>query len=262
MATRHGGFPRATRKTPAELELMREAGRVVAKALAVISEAAAPGVSMSALDRLAEEVIINSRAKPSFKGYHGFPATICVEPDEIVVHGIPRDDWLLEEGQILGIDVGAIYEGYHGDAAITIPIGTISSEKQNLIDVTRQSLYNGLSLAKAGNRLRQVCGAIQDTAEASGYGVVRALVGHGIGRSMHEPVQVPNFVEEGQFAEYDLVLRTGQTFAIEPMINIGTWDVHQDSDGWTIRTADGLPSAHFEHTVAITRDAPVILTLP
>jgi methionyl aminopeptidase len=240
---------------------MREAGRIVARVLALMTEAAEPGVTTAHLDRLAEETIRAAGAKPSFKGYRGYPATICVEPDDVVVHGIPDDRVTLQAGQVLGIDVGAEYEGYHGDGAVTLAIGDISAEKQALLEATEQALHLGISAARAGNRLRDICGSIQQYVEGRGYSVVRALVGHGIGRSMHEPVQVPNFVDEDEFTECSLLLRPGFTFAIEPMVNMGTYEVTQDEDNWTVRTADGRPSAHFEHTVAITKDGPVILTL-
>jgi methionyl aminopeptidase len=257
----HKRVPSVARKSSVEIEIMREAGRIVAKVLAAVQEAAAPGVSTAQLDRLAEEIIEAAGASPSFKGYYGYPASICVEPDDVVVHGIPSETEILSEGQIVGVDVGAIFHGYQADAAVTFGIGRISAAKQRLMDVTVESLAAGIAAARAGNQLRDVSAAVQARAESAGYGVVRDLVGHGIGRSMHEAPQVPNFVEEGQFVEYDLTLRTGHCLAIEPMINQGDWRVRQGSDGWTIRTADGLPTAHFEHTVAVTKDEPLILTV-
>lgn len=262
MPVRRRRMPVVPRKSAGELELMREAGRIVAQVLAAIEAATAPGVSMAELDRLAESLIIEAGGKPSFKGYRGYPATVCVEPDDIVVHGIPSANWRIEEGQLLGIDVGVEYRGYHADAAATFAVGAISAEKAALLRATREALEAGIAQAQAGRRLREVSSAIQSHVEACGYSVVRDLVGHGIGRSMHEPPQVPNFVEPGMFPEYELVLRTGMTLAVEPMVNMGVARVVQDDDAWTIRTADGLPSAHFEHTVAVGRDGPQILTLP
>ena len=255
-------MPDVSRKSARELELMREAGRIVAKVLAAIEEAAEPGVTTAQLDELAEGIIRGADGRPAFKGYRGYPATICCEPDDIVVHGIPSKEMVLEEGQILGVDVGAEREGYYGDAAITVEIGDVSGEKRALLEATREALEQGIAAARAGNVLRDLSAAVQQYVEGQGYSVVRDLVGHGIGRSMHEPPQVPHFVEEGQFVEYGLRLRPGHVLAIEPMVNMGDWRVIQDADKWTIRTADGLPSAHFEHTVAVSKDGPVILTLP
>ncbi len=248
-----------TRKTDSELDAMRRAGQVVGATLQLLAETARPGMTTLELDKLAEEYIRSHGAVPSFLGYRGYPATICVELDDVVVHGIPNDV-PLPEGKILGIDLGACVDGYHGDAAITIMLGEVDSQAQRLVKATREALYKGIEQAVAGNRLRNISAAVQAHVEANGYSVVRALVGHGIGRQMHEPPQVPNFVQEGQFAEYDLVLRPGMTIAIEPMVNMGTAAVKQDRDGWTVRTADGKPSAHFEHTVAITKGKPEILT--
>ena len=255
-------IPSVPRRTAAEVELMREAGRIVARALAAVAEAAEPGVSTAELDRIAEQIIVAAGAIPSFKGYRGYPATICVEPEDVVVHGIPSESVLLQSGQILGVDVGAEYHGYHGDAAITVAIGDVSADRRALMEATREALECGIAAARAGNLLRDVCGAIQRRVEGAGYSVVRDLVGHGIGEHMHEAPQVPNFVDEGHFAEYDLRLRPGYALAIEPMVNMGGWQVKQDADGWTVRTADGLPSAHFEHTVVVQKGAPIILTLP
>ncbi len=253
---------KVARKSAREIELMREAGRVVARVLAAVQEAAQPGVTTAQLDELAESIIRSAGATPSFKGYRGYPATLCVEPDDVVVHGIPSETVVLKAGQILGVDVGAEYGGYHGDAAVTLAVGDISEAKRSLLAATEEALHVGLAAAQPGRPLREVCGAIQRHVEGRGYSVVRDLVGHGIGRSMHEPPQVPNFVEPGQFAEYDLTLRPGHTLAVEPMVNMGRFAVTQDPDRWTVRTEDGTPSAHFEHTVVVTRDGPVILTLP
>jgi methionyl aminopeptidase len=183
-----------------------------------------------------------------------------VEIEDVVVHGIPGAT-RLEAGTLLGMDVGSVYHGWQADTAVTIPLGEVDETRRRLLEVTERALTAGIAQARAGNRLREVCAAVQQVAEAAGFGVVRDLVGHGIGRQMHEPPQVPNFVAEGQFAEYDLVLRPGMTLAIEPMVNAGSPAVRVDRDGWTVRTLDGQPSAHFEHTVAVGRDGPEILTL-
>jgi methionyl aminopeptidase len=254
--------PSVPRRSAAEVELMREDGRIVARALAAVAEAAAPGVSTAELDRIAETVIRAGGAIPSFKDYRGYPASICVEPDDIVVHGIPAEDVILRSGQILGVDVGAEYQGYHGDAAVTVAIGDVSAAQIALMQATREALECGIAEARAGNVLRDVCGAIQRHVEGAGYSSVRDLVGHGIGQHMHEAPQVPNFVDEGHFPEYELLLRPGHALAIEPMVNMGRWQVTQDADGWTVRTADGLPSAHFEHTVIVQKGEPIIMTLP
>lgn len=240
---------------------MRASGRLLARTLNEVVARAQPGVTTRELDNLVRQRLAEAGAVPSFLNYHGFPAAICVEVEDIVVHGFP-DDRPLVAGSILGIDVGAILEGYHSDMAVTIPLGEVDEERRRLIEVTRQCLEAAISQARAGNRLRDVSGAVQEIAEAAGFGVVRDLVGHGIGQAMHEAPQVPNFVAEGQFHEYDLLLRPGMTLAIEPMINAGTADVKVDRDGWTVRTADGRPSAHFEHTIAVGRDGAEILTLP
>lgn len=262
MARGMGRIPEVRRKSDAELEIMREAGRIVARALVAIGEAIQPGISTAEIDKLAEEIIVSSGASPSFKGYRGYPATICADPDDIVVHGIPSEQMVLTAGQLFGVDVGAQYQGYHGDAATTWAVGDVSAEKRALLDATREARDLGIAAARAGHRLREICAAVQGHVEARGFSVVRDLVGHGIGREMHEPPQVPNFVDEGHFPEYNLTLRPGHTLAIEPMVNAGGWAVTQDADRWTIRTADGSPSAHFEHTIAVTKDGPVILTLP
>lgn len=238
---------------------MRRSGRVVAQTLEALREAIRPGVSTLQLDRLAEQRIRREGAVPSFLGYRGYPATICAEIGDIVVHGIP-DETRLESGAIIGIDLGAHMDGFHADAAVTIAIGEVSPEMLRLLRVSEEALYLGIEQARAGRRLGQLCAAIQSHVEQNGFSVVRELVGHGIGRQMHEAPQVPNFVDERSISEYSLVLRPGMTLAIEPMVNMGEAAVVQDSDGWTVRTADGKPSAHFEHTVAVTRDGAEVLT--
>lgn len=262
MSRRARRIPDVPRKSDAEIELMREAGRIVGRVLQAIEEAIQPGINTAEIDKLAEEIIVSSGARPSFKGYRGYPATICADPDDIVVHGIPSEQMVLAGGMLFGVDVGAHYQGYHGDAAMTWPVGDVSPERLALLEATQQARDLGIAAAQPGNRLREISAAVQHYVEACGFSVVRDLVGHGIGRQMHEPPQVPNFVAEGQFVEYDLVLRPGMTLAIEPMINAGGPAVRVDQDGWTVRTADGRPSAHFEHTVAVGREGPQILTLP
>ena len=255
------GNLRVGRKTPAELEIMREAGRILARVLAEVAAAAQPGVATEELDKLAQARLAEAGAAPSFLGYRGYPAAICVEIEDIVVHGIPGKA-KLEAGTILGMDLGTVYKGWQADAAVTIPLGEVDEGRRRLLEVTGRALQAGMGQAKAGKRLREIAAAVQQVAEEAGFSVVRDLVGHGIGRQMHEPPQVPNFVAEGQFVEYDLLLRPGMTLAIEPMINMGGSAVRVDQDGWTVRTVDGKPSAHFEHTVAVGREGPQILTLP
>ncbi len=259
MSSRAGRPPRVNRKTKREVAAMHRAGQIVAETLQLIAECARPGVTTLELDKIAEDNIRRHGAEPSFLGYRGYPATICAELDDIVVHGIPNER-PLPDGKILGIDLGAYIDGYHGDSAITVALGEVGKAARRLMAVTEQALYAGLEQAVAGNRLREVSQAIQAYVEAHGYSVVRELVGHGIGREMHEPPQVPNFVEEGEFADYDVTLRPGMTLAIEPMVNMGLAGVTQDSDGWTVRTVDGKPSAHWEHTIVVTKGKPEILT--
>jgi len=243
-------------KTPVEIEVMREAGRVTAKALRLVGEAVRPGVSTLELDAIAEEYIRSENAVPAFLGYHGFPATLCTSINEQVVHGIPGSR-ALREGDILSVDCGAIVDGYYGDAALTFPVGAVSAQATSLLDATRRSLVAGIAKARSDMRLYDIGSAVQQVAEGAGFSVVREYVGHGIGRSMHEEPQVPNFGQAGK----GLQLKPGMVFAIEPMINAGSYDVKSLADGWTVVTVDGAMSAHFEHTVAITEDGPVILTL-
>lgn len=251
---------RAIRKTAAELEIMAEAGRITALALQTAAEAVAPGVSTLELDRLAEEVIVAAGARPSFKGYRGYPATLCVEVNDVVVHGIPRAGQVLQEGDLVGLDVGAYYGGFHGDTATTVACGVISAEAQRLMDVTAESLQRGIAAAQVGNVLGDISRAIEDFVKNAGFSCVRDLVGHGIGRQMHEAPQVPNFYDPQQCGEYEMLLRPGMTLAIEPMVNAGGAELRLDADNWTLRTADGRLSAHFEHTIAVTKEGPVILT--
>jgi methionyl aminopeptidase len=243
-------------KTKEEIEIMRQAGRIVAQTLDMVGENIRPGMTTAELDRLIEDFIRSHGAVPAFKNYQGFPASACISIDEEVVHGIPGSR-VIKEGEIVSVDIGSIVDGFYGDSARTFAVGEVSPEKERLMAVTQQSLRAGIDKARKGNRLGAVSAAVQRVAEGGGYGVVRQLVGHGIGRNMHEEPQVPNFGSEDEGP----VLETGMVLAIEPMINMGTYDVKTLPDGWTVVTADGQPSAHFEHTVAITDDGPDILTL-
>jgi methionyl aminopeptidase len=243
-------------KSPREIELMREAGRIVALTLAVLAEKAKEGVSTAQLEEWAEEVIRKNKAIPSFKGYRGYPASICVSVNEEVVHGIPSPKRILKEGDVVSIDVGAIYRGYHGDAAITIGIGRITEEAEKLIEVTKGALEAAISVAKAGNRLGDISWAIQSYAEKHGFSVVREYTGHGIGRYMHEEPQVPNVGTPGK----GVLLKPGMTLALEPMVVAGSWEVEVLPDGWTVVTKDKSLAAHFEHTIAITDGDAEILT--
>lgn len=244
-------------KTDAEIKLMREANIIVRDLLKYIEEHIKPGISTLELDKLSYEFITSRGAKPSFLGYEGFPGSICASIDDVVVHGIPNKKIILKEGQIIGVDVGATIHGFHGDAARTFAVGKISPEKQRLVDVTRECFFKGISVLKDGVRLGDLSHTIQQHAESNGYSVVRELVGHGIGRHMHEDPSVPNYGVAG----HGLKLRRNMTIAIEPMINMGKRDITMDDDGWTIRTRDGLPSAHYENTVLITENGVEILTL-
>lgn len=235
---------------------MRKAGRLVAETLALLEEHVKPGVSTQDLNDIADAYIRKGGGIPSFLNYQGFPASICASPNEVVVHGIPSKDVVLQEGDILSVDVGAIIDGYHGDAARTIPCGEISAEARQLIDVTRESFFKGLEQALAGNRLSDISHAIQAHAEAYGYGVVRDFCGHGIGSSMHEAPQIPNYGNPG----FGPRLQPGMCLAVEPMINMGTYEVDVLADGWTTVTRDGKLSCHYENTFVITDDRAEILT--
>ena len=243
-------------KTKDEIEIMRRAGSVVAGALDMVGREIKPGMTTAQLDALIEDYIRSVGAVPAFKGYQGFPASACISVDDEVVHGIPGKR-RIKEGEIVSVDVGSIVEGFHGDSARTFAVGEVSATKQRLMDCTYQSLLSGIDKARKGNKLGQVSTAVQKVAEAQGYGVVRRLVGHGIGRELWEEPQVPNFGSPSDGP----VLQTGMVVAIEPMINMGTYEVRTLPDGWTVVTADGQPSAHFEHTVAITDKGPDILSL-
>jgi methionyl aminopeptidase len=244
------------RKSAGELAVMREAGRVTARALSAVGDAVAPGVTTGELDAVAVAVIEAAGARPAFLGYHGFPATICASRNCEVVHGIPGKT-RLREGDIISIDMGAIVDGYYGDSARTFAVGRVSDEATRLMTVTRESLEAGIAAARAGGRLYDIGAAVQAVAEGAGFSVVREYVGHGIGRQMHEDPQIPNYGTAGKGP----TLLPGMVLAIEPMINAGTAAVRQMPDGWTVVTADGALSAHFEHTIAITEDGPVVLTI-
>ncbi|MCK4812617.1 MAG: type I methionyl aminopeptidase [Candidatus Marinimicrobia bacterium] len=243
-------------KTAEQIELMRIAGRVVHNTLNMLEAWIKPGTTTKKLDTLAEEYIRSHDAVPSFKGYNGFIATLCVSRNEEVVHGIPSDNVFLHDGDIVSIDCGAFIHGYHGDHARTYAVGNISPDKQNLMDVTKRCLALGIEKAYPGNHLSDIGHAIQTYAESQGYSVVRDLVGHGIGQRLHEDPQVPNYGKMGR----GIILKEGLVIAIEPMVNMGKAGVSTVSDGWTIVTHDRKPSAHFEHTLAITKEGPVILT--
>lgn len=243
-------------KTRREIEQMRQAGRIVAEILQLLRERVAPGITTIELDRLAESECTKRQALPAFKGYGGFPFTICASPNEKVVHGF-ADHVPLHDGDILSIDFGVIYRGFYGDAAITVPVGNIDPARERLLKVTEDSLARGITAAVSGGRVSDISNAVQSFVEDAGFSVVRDFVGHGIGRQLHESPQIPNFGLPGQGAR----LKPGMTLAIEPMINAGGPEVRVWADGWTAVTVDGKPSAHFEHTVAITENGPEILTL-
>jgi len=243
-------------KKPEQILLMKEAGRITGEALLVARDAVRPGISTWELDALIHRFILKCGAKPSFLGYGGFPGSACISVNNQIIHGIPSKHVILQEGDIVKVDVGAIYRGYHGDSAKTFPVGRISPEAQQLIDVTRESFHRGAAQAKIGNRLGDIGHAVSAYAESFGYGIVRKYVGHGVGTHLHEEPDVPNYGTPGRGCR----LYPGMTIAIEPMVNAGTAEVRELSDGWTVVTADGALSAHYEHTIAITEDGPILLT--
>lgn len=243
-------------KSKAEIAIMHEAGKRLSSVMGVLSEAVTPGISTLELDRIAENEIKRLGGIPSFKGLYGFPATICASINEVIVHGIPDKKTKLREGDIIGIDIGLCYNGFHSDMARTFAVGTISEEDQKLIDITRKSFWNGLEFAKIGNRIGDIGHEVQRTAEAEGFSVVREMIGHGIGKDVHEEPEVPNFGKGGHGPR----IVEGMVIAIEPMINAGRKEGKTLSDGWTFVTADGSKSAHYENTVAITEEGPVPLT--
>lgn len=243
-------------KSKAEIELMRESALLVSDAIALVASVIKPGVTTLYLDKVAEEFIRDNNATASFKGYQGFPFTCCISVNDAVVHGFPTKDEL-KDGDVVSVDVGVFKNGFHGDSAYTFGVGEINDELKKLLRITKESLYKGIEKAIHGNRVGDIAFAIQDyTEKQHGYGVVRELVGHGLGRHLHEEPQVPNFGRRGTGAK----LKDGMVIAIEPMINMGTRDVFHDKDGWTIRTADGKASAHYEHDVCVRRDKADILS--
>ncbi|MBK7669242.1 MAG: type I methionyl aminopeptidase [Sphingobacteriaceae bacterium] len=242
-------------KTREEIELMRESALMVSRTLGIIAKEVKPGVTPKFLDKIAEEFIRDNGGVPAFKGYRGFPATLCISINEAVVHGIPTDK-ALSEGDIISVDCGVKKNGFYGDHAYSFAVGVVKPELQKLLEVTKESLYKGIEQCIAGNRIGDISFAVQNYAEKHGYGVVRELVGHGLGKSLHEDPEVPNYGKRGDGPK----IKDGMVFAIEPMINLGKKNVKQLNDGWTIVTADGLPSAHFEHDVAIVDGKPDILS--
>ena len=244
-------------KSEREIGLMREAGKLLSRTHLELEKALHPGMSTKALDRICEEIIRSYGCIPSFLNYNGFPASVCISVNDEVVHGIPADARILEAGDIVSLDTGLIYHGYQSDAARTYGVGKISKEASQLIEVTRQSFFEGMKYAKEGNHLNDIGTAIQKYCESYGYGVVRDLVGHGIGTEMHEAPEIPNF----DMGRKGIRLRAGMTLAIEPMINMGRPDVEWLDDGWTVVTEDGSLSAHYENTILITKDGPEILSL-
>ena len=246
-----------TIKSAREIELMTEAGRILEIVHEEMKNALKPGMSTKDIDRIGEEVIRSYGCIPSFLNYHGYPASICVSVNDEVVHGIPSEKRIIKEGDIVSLDAGLIYKGYHSDAARTYGVGEISKEAKDLIDVTRESFFEGMKYAKEGNYLFEISAAIGRYANSHGYGVVRDLCGHGIGTALHESPEIPNY----EVLRRGPKLRAGMTLAIEPMINMGTWQVDFMDDGWTVLTRDRKLSAHYENTVLITKDEPVLLTL-
>jgi len=242
-------------KNNSEIEKLYCAGQIVKETLLMLEEHIVPGVTTLDLDKLAEEFILSKNSKPGFKGLYGYPATLCTSVDDEVVHGLPNDR-VLNEGQIVGIDVGSIYEDYYGDHAKTFSVGSITSEKKNLMNITEECLYKGIDEAKIGNKIGDIGYSIQTHAESHGFSIVRELVGHGIGRKLHEEPQVPNFGIKGN----GVSIKPGMCLAIEPMINMGSYEVYTKEDSWTVCTKDGKPSAHFEHSIAITENGIKILS--
>ena len=242
-------------KNNSEIEKLYYAGQIVKETLLMLEEHIVPGITTLDLDKLAEEFILSKKSKPGFKGLYDYPATLCTSVDDQVVHGLPNDT-KLKEGQIVGIDVGSIYEDYYGDHAKTFSVGSISLEKKKLMNITEECLYMGINEAKIGNKIGDIGYSIQKHAESHGFSIVRELVGHGIGRKLHEEPQVPNFGIRGT----GVSIESGMCLAIEPMINMGSYEVYTKQDNWTVCTKDGKPSAHFEHSIAITEDGVKILS--
>ncbi|HUN55964.1 MAG TPA: type I methionyl aminopeptidase [Smithella sp.] len=243
-------------KLPDEIEKARASNRIVAEVLSKLREKVKPGVRTRDLDKFAEEISRKRGARPAFKGYHGYPYSLCISVNEVVVHGMPSQESVLKEGDIVGLDFGVYYQGFFGDATITLPVGQVTPKALRLIQVTEQSLYAGIEQARDGNRLGDISAAVQVVVEDAGYSVVRDFVGHGIGKNLHEDPQIPNFGKKGRGIE----LKRGMILAIEPMVNAGEYKVKVLPDGWTVITEDGSLSAHFEHSVAITDNGPDILS--
>ncbi len=243
-------------KNPAEIEIMAEANSIVSGALKLLKEVVRPGITTWELDRLAEEYCIKRKGRPAFKGYRGFPGSLCVSVNEEVVHGIPSRKKKIKKGDILSIDFGVEFKGFFGDSAVTVAVGKIKPEITRLLKVTEESLYRGIEQVVAGNHISDISQAVQNYVEGHGFSVVKQFVGHGIGNSLHEPPEIPNFYQ-GERTER---LRVGMVLAIEPMVNLGTGRVKVLKDGWTVVTADRMPSAHFEHSVAVTENGPRILS--
>lgn len=242
-------------KTKEEIELLRESNQLVSRTLALVGRNIRPGVTTKELDQMAEEYIRSNGAVPNFKGYGGFPATLCMSVNEQVVHGIPSG-YALQEGDVLSVDCGAFMNGFHGDSAYTFAVGEVAPRTRELLDVTKEALYRGVAQARVGNRIGDISHAVQEYAQSHGMTVVREMVGHGLGRNLHEEPQVPNYGKRGSGPQ----LKAGMVLCIEPMINLGTRNVIFEKDGWTVRTADRKPSAHFEFAVAITDEGPDVLT--
>jgi methionyl aminopeptidase len=245
------------RRSPSDIAKMRKAGRVVAEMHEAIRQAIKPGVTTLELDKVGREVLDKRGATSNFLGYHGYPAVICASPNDTIVHGIP-DDYRLAEGDIISVDCGAVVDGWHGDAAFTVGVGTVSEEATRLIDTTEAALHAGIRQMVPGKHIGDIGSAVQGVVEAAGFSVVREYVGHAIGTEMHEQPEVPNYGKPGRGPK----LKQGNVFAVEPMVNIGSPETALLDDGWTVKTADGSLAAHWEHSIAITDDGPVILTLP
>ncbi len=243
-------------KTSDEIKLMQEANQIVAEVLCMLQDTVCPGISTFELDQMAEELCRKRNSIPAFKGYHGFPSSLCASLNEEVVHGIPSRKRKLKKGDILSVDFGVCYKGFYGDSAITIPVGKIKNETHNLLLTTQKSLELAIEQVVIGNRVSDISKAVQEYAESKGFSVVRQFVGHGIGSSLHEGPEIPNYVQGGQSPR----LIEGMVIAIEPMINLGTHKVKVLRDGWTVITADKKPSAHFEHSIAVTADGPLVLS--
>ncbi len=243
-------------KSPREIDIMRKANAIVAETHAYLAEKISSGISTKEIDKLGEEYIRGKGAIPSFKGYHGFPASICVSINEEVVHGIPDENRIVSDGDLVSLDIGTLYEGFNGDAARTVLVGEVDKEVEKLVDVTKESFYKGIEFARPGNRLTDISHAIQKYVEANNFSIVRDYVGHGIGREMHEDPQIPNFGSPNRGP----LLKKGMTIAIEPMVNMGGYQVKTLEDGWTVVTRDKSLSAHYENTLAILDDGPVILS--